>query len=394
MTKPAGRLVTRARPKIIRIACPWLIRRFIDRTTVFLYVAPSEVAAVSKRFAATPSDWGDGIWNDRGDACTFDLMLEEFNLKTEPLLRLAAIIRGADTGLPDCWRSRSATPACSRTMWLSSTPRCRSTTRSTAGAATGPKRRTADRLCRQFAQNQSTTIKGTVMSFAIPFDLAIFLLGTFVAAFVTGLAGAGFAFGMVAAGIWLFALTPVQTTTLIVAYALLVQGYSTWRLRRSIIPSRLPPFVVGSAVGIPAGIVVLELASAVHLRTGVGLLLIAFSLYNLLRPKMTDLKGVGRAGDAGIGFLNGRARRHYSDLVVRIARLAPRRTSLGIPADRGRNLRHIATGLWRDGAGYTGDDPAVLDRPAGAGRRNCCLAGRSTANWMRPHSARSCWFCS
>jgi uncharacterized membrane protein YfcA len=141
------------------------------------------------------------------------------------------------------------------------------------------------------------------MSSAIPFDLAIFLLGTFAAAFVTGLAG--FAFGMVAAGIWLFALTPVQTTTLIVAYALLVQGYSTWRLRRTIIPSRLWPFVVGSAVGIPAGIAVLELASAVHLRTGVGLLLIAFSLYNLLRPKMPDLKNVGQTADAGIGFLNG-----------------------------------------------------------------------------------------
>ncbi len=99
----AGRTtwVTRARPKIIRIACPWLIRRFIDPTSVFLYVAPSEVAAVAKRFAATPFDCGDGIWNDRGDACTFDVMLEEFNLKTEPLSRLAAIIRGADTGLPD-----------------------------------------------------------------------------------------------------------------------------------------------------------------------------------------------------------------------------------------------------------------------------------------------------
>jgi rhodanese-related sulfurtransferase len=99
----AGRTtwVTRARPKIIRIACPWLIRRFIDPTAVFLYVAPSEVAAVAKRFVATPFDSGEGIWNDRGDACTFDVMLEEFNLRTEPLLRLAAIIRGADTGVPD-----------------------------------------------------------------------------------------------------------------------------------------------------------------------------------------------------------------------------------------------------------------------------------------------------
>jgi rhodanese-related sulfurtransferase len=99
----AGRTtwVTRARPKIIRSACPWLIRRFIDPTAVFLYVAPSEVAAVARRFTATQFDSGDGLWNDRGGACTFDVMLEEFNLKTEPLLRLAAIIRGADTGLPD-----------------------------------------------------------------------------------------------------------------------------------------------------------------------------------------------------------------------------------------------------------------------------------------------------
>jgi rhodanese-related sulfurtransferase len=93
--------VTRARPKIIRIACPWLIRRFFDPAAVFLYVAPSEVTAVAERFKATPFDFGDGRWNDRGDACTFDVMLEEFNLQTKPLSRLAAIIRGADTGMPD-----------------------------------------------------------------------------------------------------------------------------------------------------------------------------------------------------------------------------------------------------------------------------------------------------
>jgi len=93
--------VTRARPKIVRIACPWLIRRFIDPTAIFLFVAPSEVASVAERFAATPFDTGHGVWNDRTGACTFDVMLEEFNLKTEPLSRLAAIIRGADTGQPD-----------------------------------------------------------------------------------------------------------------------------------------------------------------------------------------------------------------------------------------------------------------------------------------------------
>ena len=103
----AGRTswVTRARPKIIRIACPWLIRRFIDPTAVILYVAPSEVAAVAERFKAVPFDAGDGIWNDRPEACTFDVMLEEFNLKTDPLLHLATIVRGADTGVPDISQS-------------------------------------------------------------------------------------------------------------------------------------------------------------------------------------------------------------------------------------------------------------------------------------------------
>jgi rhodanese-related sulfurtransferase len=99
----AGRTswVTRARPKIVRVACPWLIRRFVDPTAIFLYVAPSEVDAVAARFSSTPFDGGHGLWNDRDDVCTFDVMLTEFELRTAPLLRLAAIIRGADTGRPD-----------------------------------------------------------------------------------------------------------------------------------------------------------------------------------------------------------------------------------------------------------------------------------------------------
>jgi rhodanese-related sulfurtransferase len=89
--------VTRARPKIDRIACPWLIRRFIDPRAVFLFVAPSEVADVADRFHATPFDIEDVFWSHRGDACTFDTMIEEFGLATPALLRLAAIVRGADT---------------------------------------------------------------------------------------------------------------------------------------------------------------------------------------------------------------------------------------------------------------------------------------------------------
>jgi hypothetical protein len=93
--------VTRARPKIIRIACPWLVRRFVDPAAAFLFVPPADVASVADKFGATPFDTGHGIWNDRGDACTFDVMLEEFGLSTAPLRRLAAIVRGADTGRPD-----------------------------------------------------------------------------------------------------------------------------------------------------------------------------------------------------------------------------------------------------------------------------------------------------
>jgi rhodanese-related sulfurtransferase len=93
--------VTRARPKVDRIACPWLIRRFVDPRAVFLFVAASEVPDVAERYGAVPFDLDGVFWSHRGDKCTFDLMIEEFGLTTEPLLRLATIVRGADTGRPN-----------------------------------------------------------------------------------------------------------------------------------------------------------------------------------------------------------------------------------------------------------------------------------------------------
>jgi rhodanese-related sulfurtransferase len=89
--------VTRARPKIDRIACPWLIRRFVDPDALFLFVPSSEVAAVADRFAAVPFDIEDVFWSHRGDLCTFDVMVDEFGLASEPLQRLATIVRAADT---------------------------------------------------------------------------------------------------------------------------------------------------------------------------------------------------------------------------------------------------------------------------------------------------------
>ena len=93
--------VTRSRPKIDRIACPWLIRRFVDPAAVFLFVAPSEVKLVGERFGATPFDIEDTFWSHRGDTCTFDTMIAEFGLAIEPLRRLALIVRGADTAKLD-----------------------------------------------------------------------------------------------------------------------------------------------------------------------------------------------------------------------------------------------------------------------------------------------------
>lgn len=101
---PHGRTlwVTRARPKVDRIACPWLIRRFVDPQAVFLFVTPSEVAGVAERFAATPFDVEGARWSHEGEKCTFDVMVDAFGLGAlEPLAYLAAIVRGADTARPD-----------------------------------------------------------------------------------------------------------------------------------------------------------------------------------------------------------------------------------------------------------------------------------------------------
>ncbi|MHA6261744.1 chromate resistance protein ChrB domain-containing protein [Arenibacterium sp. CAU 1754] len=93
--------VTRHRPKIDRIACPWLIRRFIDPTARFLFVSPAEVGPVAERMGATPFDIEGVFWSHRGAACTFDVMLDEFGLRTPPLDRLARVVRAADTNRHD-----------------------------------------------------------------------------------------------------------------------------------------------------------------------------------------------------------------------------------------------------------------------------------------------------
>ena len=93
--------VTRSRPKIDRIACPWLIRRFIDPAAVFLFVTPAEIDAVAERFGAVPFDVEHVFWSHRGELCTFDVMVREFGLSLPGLERLATMVRAADTARLD-----------------------------------------------------------------------------------------------------------------------------------------------------------------------------------------------------------------------------------------------------------------------------------------------------
>src|SRR5438132_11087594 len=106
-------------------------------------------------------------------------------------------------------------------------------------------------------------------------DLALFAAGTFAAAFVTGLAG--FAFGIVAAAVWLHFLAPAQAAALIVAFGLIVQGVSVWKLRRVIKWPRLMPFLVGGVIGVPIGAELLRWTAPGNLRIAVGAILVLFS---------------------------------------------------------------------------------------------------------------------
>jgi rhodanese-related sulfurtransferase len=104
LPKPAGaptRWVTRERPKVDRIACPWLVSRFIDRTAEFLYVPSAQVKAVAQAQQATPYDIPDVEFSHEGDRCSFDAFLKIYRLTDPGLAQLALIVRGADTARPD-----------------------------------------------------------------------------------------------------------------------------------------------------------------------------------------------------------------------------------------------------------------------------------------------------
>lgn len=99
--KPCGaatRWVTRERPKIDRIACPWLIARFVDANAQFLYVPTPHVMATGNECDAVPYDIPDVHFSHHGERCSFDAFLRHYRLRDPALAALALIVRGADTG--------------------------------------------------------------------------------------------------------------------------------------------------------------------------------------------------------------------------------------------------------------------------------------------------------
>jgi hypothetical protein len=89
--------VTRERSKIDRVACPWLIERFIDKASGFLFVQPQEVLRVAEETGAIPYDVPGVELSHVGEFCSFDAFLEKYNLEDTGLKQLAKIVRGADT---------------------------------------------------------------------------------------------------------------------------------------------------------------------------------------------------------------------------------------------------------------------------------------------------------
>jgi hypothetical protein len=89
--------VTRERPKIDRIACPWLIERFIDKDAEFLFVSPDDVARVARETGAIPFDVEGVELSHDGPRCSFDAFIDKYQLPDPALAELARIVRGADT---------------------------------------------------------------------------------------------------------------------------------------------------------------------------------------------------------------------------------------------------------------------------------------------------------
>ncbi len=133
--------------------------------------------------------------------------------------------------------------------------------------------------------------------------LAVVVLGAFVGALAAG--GAGFAFGIVASSIWLHRLEPVYATFLVVACGTVLHVGLIWPARRGIEARRLSPFVIGGAIGIPLGVLLLTRGNAGTVKLALGCFLLAYGVYALAAPRLPVIGGGGRLADAAVGLAGG-----------------------------------------------------------------------------------------
>jgi uncharacterized membrane protein YfcA len=134
----------------------------------------------------------------------------------------------------------------------------------------------------------------------------IVLFGALLAAIVSG--SSGFAFGLIASAIWLHVLAPGQVVPLAVICSMLLNLMMVWKLRGQLRLGLLWPFLAGAMVGVPIGVAALHRLDAHLVRQGVGVLLVAYSVYMLMRPVMPVIPlglRAGRAADAAVGMLGG-----------------------------------------------------------------------------------------
>ncbi len=133
--------------------------------------------------------------------------------------------------------------------------------------------------------------------------LGFIWLGALLGAFAVG--AAGFAFALAATSLWLHVLDPLRATLLVAACGTLLHVGLIWRIRDTIEPPRLMPFVIAGLVGVPIGIYVLTRVDPHAIKIVLGSFLIAYGVYALATPRLPQIGGGGRAADAAIGFVSG-----------------------------------------------------------------------------------------
>jgi len=132
--------------------------------------------------------------------------------------------------------------------------------------------------------------------------LGLFLAAAFFGGLTSGLSG--FAMGLVVSGVWLHIITPEQNALLIILCGLVTQGSGIWRVRHAINWRAVAPFIIGGALGVPAGTALVTTVDQSTLRLTMGFLLVIYSLYSLIRPALKPVQG-GVPADFGVGVANG-----------------------------------------------------------------------------------------